>query len=200
MEKSRAGIFIITDNNCKFAVKEELNMNSFKELAQLRRSHRTYTDEPVSDEYVRTVLRAALMSPTAMGLRKWRFVVTDNKDRIQALAGVRPAGSQFVGGAPIVIAVLGEPEEQAKWIEDCSIAAVTMQYQAEDLGLGTCWCQIRGSESVEAGVTAEQKVREILNIPENYSVLCLIAVGHSADERKPQNEEALKWDQVSYVH
>lgn len=175
-------------------------MNSFKELVMMRRSHRIYTNEPVSDEYVRTILRAALMSPTAMGLRKWRFVVTDNKGKIQELAGVRPAGSQFVGGAPVVIAVLGEPEEQAKWIEDCSIAAVTMQYQAEDLGLGTCWCQIRGSESVEAGVTAEQKVRSILNIPKKYSVLCLIAVGHPADERKPQNEEALKWDQVNYVH
>lgn len=140
------------------------------------------------------------MSPTAMGLRKWRFVVTDNKEKIKELADVRPAGSQFVEEAPVVIAVLGEPEGQAKWIEDCSIAAVTMQYQAEDLGLGTCWCQIRGSESVEAGVTAEQKVREILNIPEKHSVLCLIAVGHPADKRKPQNEEALKWEQVSYVH
>ena len=50
-------------------------MDSFKELARARRSHRIYTDEPVSDEYVRTILRAALMSPTAKGLRKWRFVV-----------------------------------------------------------------------------------------------------------------------------
>ncbi len=175
-------------------------MNSFKELARMRRSHRVYTDEPVSEEHVRTVLRATLMSPSAMGLRKWRFVVTDNKGTIRKLAGVRPAGSEFVGGAPVVIAVLGEPENQPKWIEDCSIASVTMQYQAEDLGLGTCWCQIRGSESTEAGVTAEQKVRAILNIPEKYSVLCLVAVGHPADERKPQNEDALKWDQVSYVH
>ena len=44
-------------------------MDSFKELARARRSHRIYTDEPVSDEYVRTILRAALMSPTAKGLR-----------------------------------------------------------------------------------------------------------------------------------
>lgn len=174
-------------------------MNSFKELARMRRSHRDYTDAPVGKDEVKTILSAALMSPTAMGLRKWRFVVTDNKEKIQALAGVRPAGSQFVGGVPVVIAVLGDPAEQSKWIEDCSIAAVTMQYQAEDLGLGTCWCQIRGSESVEAGVTAEQKVRAVLNIPEKYSVLCLIAVGHPADVRKPQNEDALKWDQVSYV-
>lgn len=64
-------------------------MDSFKELAQARRSHRIYTDEPVSDEYVRTILRAALMSPTAKGLRKWRFVVTDNKEKIEDLAGIR---------------------------------------------------------------------------------------------------------------
>ena len=174
-------------------------MNSFRELAQMRRSHRIYTGEPVSDEYVRTILRAALMSPTAKGLRKWRFVVTDNKEKIEDLAGIRTAGSQFLAGAPVVIAVLGEPGEEM-WVEDCSIAAVSMQYQAEDLGLGSFWCHIRGRESKEAGVTAEQKVRAILNIPEKYSVLCLIAVGHPADERKPQNEEALKWDQVSYVH
>ena len=175
-------------------------MNSFKELAQMRRSHRFYTDEPVSDEYVRTIIRAALMSPTAKGLRKWRFVVTDNKKKIEELSGVRPAGSQFLAGAPVVIAVLGDPQEQEMWIEDGSIAAVSMQYQAEDLGLGSCWCHIRGRESKDAGVTAEQKVREILDIPEKYSVLCLIAVGHPADERKPQNEDALKWDQVRYVH
>lgn len=172
----------------------------FKELVRSRRSHRTYTEASVGEEEVRTILRAALMSPSAMGQRKWRFVVTDNKEAIRKLAGVRPAGSEFVGGSSVAIAVLGEPEDQPKWIEDCSIAAVTMQYQAEDLGLGTCWCQIRGSESTEAGVSAEQKVREILSIPEKYSVLCLIAVGHPADERKPQNEDALKWDQVSYVH
>lgn len=175
-------------------------MNSFKELAQARRSHRIYTDEPVSDEYVRTILRAALMSPTAKGLRKWRFVVTDNKEKIEELAGIRTAGSQFLDGAPVVIAVLGEPREQELWIEDGAIAAVSMQYQAEDLGLGSCWCHVRGRNSKEAGVSAEEKVREILGIPAECSVLCLIAVGHPADERKPQDEDALKWDRVSYVH
>ena len=111
-------------------------MNSFKELAQTRRSHRIYTDEPVGDEYVRTILRAALMSPTAKGLRKWRFVVTDNKEKIEDLAGIRTAGSQFLAGAPVVIAVLGEPGEQEMWVEDCSIAAVSMQYQAEESWTG----------------------------------------------------------------
>lgn len=177
-----------------------MNMDSFKELARLRRSHRVFTDIPVSEEEIRTIIMAALMSPTAKGLRRWRFAVTENKAKIKALSEIRQAGSQFVATAPVVIAVLGEPGEQEMWVEDGSIAAVTMQYQAEDLGLGSCWCQIRGRDSKETGVTAEDKAREILDMPGKYSVLCLIAVGHPADERKPQNEEALKWDHVSYVH
>ena len=39
-------------------------------------------------------------------------------------------------------------------------------------------------------------VRGILDIPDNYSVLCIIAFGHKADERKPQNEDKLKWENV----
>lgn len=175
-------------------------MNSFNELARRRRSHRAFSDAAVSEDEIKTIIAAALMSPTAKGLRKWRFVVTDNKDRIKELSEIRPAGSQFVAGAPVVIAVLGDPEEQEMWVEDGSIAAVTMQYQAEDLGLGSCWCHIRGRGSKVEGVSAEERVKAILNIPEKYSVLCLIAVGHPTDERKPQNEDALKWDQVSYVH
>lgn len=44
-------------------------MNSFKELARQRRSHRKYTEEPVSQEDLKTVLSAALMAPTGKGLR-----------------------------------------------------------------------------------------------------------------------------------
>ncbi|MGN0201450.1 MAG: nitroreductase family protein [Candidatus Cryptobacteroides sp.] len=171
-------------------------MNSFKDLAQQRRSHRQYTEEPVSQEELRTVLRAALMSPTGMGLRKWSFAVTSDKSRIEALSRVRTHGSAFLAEAPTVIAVMGSPAEQEMWVEDGSIAAVSMQYQAEDLGLGTCWCQIRGRESTVEGVSADSLVREILGIGEDRSVLCLIALGHPRDERKPQNEEALKWEQV----
>jgi Nitroreductase len=174
-------------------------MESFKELARIRRSHRKYTDEAVSEDDLKTVLRAALMSPSAKGLRKWSFVVTRDKEKIEALSGVRPGGSAFIAGAPAVIAVLGTPEENDMWIEDGSIAAVSMQYQAADLGLGTCWCQIRSRASVKENVSADEMVHSILGIDSTKSVLCLIALGHACDERKPQDEDALKWDQVTYA-
>ncbi len=125
-------------------------------------------------------------------------MVTRDPERISGLGGIRPAGSAFISGAAAVIAVLGEPAAQEMWIEDCAIAAVTMQYMAEDIGLGSCWCQVRGRESCDEGVSAEDKVKLILGIKDEYSVLCLVGLGHPTDVRKPQDESALKWDQVEW--
>ncbi len=173
-------------------------MESFEELSRRRRSHRKFSGEPVPEEDLRTIIAAALKAPTARGLRKWHFVVTTDRDKIQGLGNIRPMGSSFLTGASAVIAVLGEPASQELWIEDGAIAAVSMQYQAEDLGLGSCWCQVRGRTSNEEGVTAEEQVRRILGIGEEYSVLCLIGVGYPTDERKPQDPGNYKWDQVEW--
>ena len=45
-------------------------------------------------------------------------------------------GSQFLKDAPLAIVVLGDPMQNDCWVEDGSIAAISMQYQAEELGLG----------------------------------------------------------------
>ena len=41
----------------------------FKELVQMRRSHRKFTEEEINGEDVKTILRAGLMSPTSKGQR-----------------------------------------------------------------------------------------------------------------------------------
>jgi nitroreductase len=104
-------------------------------------------------------------------------------------------GAELLAGAPLAIAVLGDAETSDAWIEDASVAATMMLLQAEDLGLGACWVQVRERKDAE-GRDAEDNVRRLLSIPSKYRVLCLIAVGHKGAERKPQNEERLKWEKV----
>ena len=135
------------------------------------------------------------MSPTSKGLRVWQFVVIDDKTDLVRLSEVKSMGCSFVAGAPLVVAVLGDDKEDDCWVEDGSIAAFAMQLQAEDLGLGSCWVQIRGRATAD-GESSEELVRGILDIPSHLRVLCLVAFGHAADERKPQDEERLKWEQV----
>lgn len=170
-------------------------MKEFKDLAQMRRSHRKFTAQEIDAEDVRLILRAGLMSPTSKGQRAWQFVVVDDKVDIEKIADAKDLGSQFLKEAPLAIVVLDDPTQNDCWIEDGSIAAISMQYQAEDLGLGSCWIQMRG-RGLSDGTTADTVIRGVLDIPENLCVLCVLAVGHKADERKPQNEDKLKWENV----
>lgn len=170
-------------------------MTDFNKIVQTRRSHRSFTDEEISADDVRIILRAALMSPTSKGRRAWQFVVVDDKLAIEKLADAKNSGAQFLREAPLAVVVLGAPQENDCWIEDGSIAAVSMQYQAEELGLGSCWAQMRG-RGLSDGTSADEVIRGVLSIPEDLSVLCVVGFGHKATELRPQDEEKLKWENV----
>ena len=170
-------------------------MTDFKELVKTRRSHRKFSSEEIAPEAVQLIMRAALMSPTSKSQRAWQFVVVDDKTDIEKLADAKNLGSQFMKGAPLAVVVLGDPIQNDCWVEDGSIAAISMQYQAEELGLGSCWVQMRG-RGLDDGTPADEVIRGILDIPANYNVLCVVAFGHYIDERKPQNEDNLKWENV----
>lgn len=184
----------VAENNIYSSIITQ-KMTNFKDLAQLRRSHRKFTEEEISPEDVQAILRAALMSPTSKSQRAWQFVVVEDKLDINKLADAKDLGSQFMKGAPLAIVVLGDPQQNDCWIEDGSIAAISMQYQAEELGLGSCWVQMRG-RGLADGTPADEVIRGVLDIPSNLNTLCIIAFGHKADERKPQNEDNLKWENV----
>ena len=81
------------------------------------------------------------------------------------------------------------------WVEDASIASIYMQLQAEDLGLGSCWCQIRNREREDESGAGEY-VRRLLDIPYQMEVLSIIGFGHKAQERKPFDESRLQWEKV----
>ena len=173
-------------------------MKQFLELVVNRRSHRKFTDEIVSEEHIQQLLDAALMAPTSKGLHSYSFCVVENKELLVRLSQAKAMGSQFVADAKSAIVVMAEPEISDVWIEDASTAAMTMLYQAEDLGLGACWVQIRERQDAN-GVDSESIVRDILALPENKRVVCLIALGHKGMERKGQNLEkiaALKAEKV----
>lgn len=167
----------------------------FKDLVQKRRSIRKYTEEELTPEEVQTILRAGLMSPTSKSSRAWHFVVVDKKELIERISQCKSAGAEFVKGAPLAVVVLMDTQQTDVWVEDASIAAVSMQYQAADLGLGSCWAQIR-FRSQEDGTPATEVLRELLGFPAEYEAECVIAFGHPAIERKPQDEDKLKWESV----
>ena len=168
----------------------------FKDIVQKRRSIRRFTEQELSPEQTQAILRAALMSPTSKSTRAWRFIVVDDKPLLHHLAICKNMGADFLNDAPLAVLVLMDTNATDVWVEDASIAAVTMQYQATELGLGSCWAQLR-LRGQEDGTSADEYLRSIFNYPENYVAECLIAFGYPAIERKLQDEDKLKWEAVS---
>jgi nitroreductase len=81
------------------------------------------------------------------------------------------------------------------WIEDASIAALVIQLQSHDLGLGSCWVQVYNREK-EDGLTAEEYIRRLLDVPAHYAVLNVVSIGYSDEERKPYDEEKLAYEKI----
>jgi len=152
-----------------------------KEAIKKRQSIRDYQDKPVPEEKLTRVLEAARLAPSANNMQPWKFVVVTDSKRRQELA--RAANSQtFVGQAPMVIAAVAtEPESIMssgipRYAVDVAIAVDHMTLAAVDEGLGTCWI----------GAFSQQKVKEILNIPDKYRVVALLPLGF------PRAETAIK--------
>ena len=170
-------------------------MTSFHDLLINRRSIRRYTDEPVAADDVRLILEAGLMAPTSKSSRSWQFIAVDDKDMLQRLAQCKPMGAAPIAACPLAIVVVGDSTKSDPWIEDASVAAIMMQLQAADPGLGSCWIQVRGRMTADQTLS-EEYVAELLGIPEHLNTLCIITIGHKDEQRKPIDPSRLEWEKV----
>ena len=174
---------------------EENNMKNFSELIKNRRSMRKFTDEELTQDEVVVLMKAALMSPSSKRSNSWQFVVIDDKEVLKELSHCKEQASSFIADAALAIVVMADPLASDVWIEDASIASIFMQLQAEDLGLGSCWCQIRNRQT-EQEEDASQYIRGLLNIPYQLEVLSIIGFGYKEQPSKPFDESRLQWEKI----
>ncbi len=170
-------------------------MENFHQLVVDRRSIRRYKDTEIEPEKIKTILEAGLLSPTSKSKRAWQFVAVEDKATLARLKECKAAGAVSLGNCQVAVVVAVDTTQSDAWIEDASVAAIIMQLQAEDLGLGSCWVQVRGRFTAD-GVPAEDVVQECLGIPEHVTPVCIVTLGYKDEERKPQNVEKLKWENV----
>lgn len=167
----------------------------FMSLIRERRSVRSFQDKPVEPEKTALIIEAALRSPSSRGLNPWEFIVVRDKDMLAALSACKPHGATFLKNAPLGIVVLADPARCDVWVEDASIAATYIQLAAESLGLKSCWIQIR-KRLFDADLSARDRVSELLGIPANLDVECIIAVGYPDEHPAGHLRESLRFDKV----
>ena len=167
----------------------------FHDMLFTRHSIRKYIDEPIDGEHVKLLLEAALLAPSGKSVRPWEFVVVEDKEVLAKMSECRPFGSGPVAKCKLAIVVCGDPGKTDVWVEDCTIAATYIQLQAEALGLGSCWIQMRGRFDKDNNDSADL-IRELLDIPGEQQVECIIVLGHKDEVRRPVDPDKLLWEKV----
>lgn len=163
-------------------------------LLKKRRSIRKYEDKRIEKEKIAQIVQGALLSPSSRGLNPWEFIIVEDRTLLERLSHSKP-GSSFLKNAQLGIVVLGNSSRSDVWIEDTSIASAIIQLTVESMGLGSCWIQIRKRNHTE-GKTAENYVREILNIPDSINVLSIISIGYPDEIKEAHKEEDLDYEKV----
>lgn len=167
------------------------------ELLMNRRSIRKYKEQSIEKEKIQKLLQGALTSPSGKKIQPWELMVVDDREKLESLGKSRGGASRPLSLAPLAIVVLANPDATDVWIEDASIISVVIQLMAQSLDLGSCWIQVRERMSIDDR-TVDEYVKEILDIPENYIVESMVAIGYPDEEKSPHKEEELPYDKVHY--
>ncbi|MDR0815322.1 MAG: nitroreductase family protein [Bacteroidales bacterium] len=159
----------------------------FLDFLNERQSVRAYSDAPVETEKLERCLEAARISPSACNAQPWKFVVVDNPELKDQIAGHTTAGrlvpmNHFTRQAPILVIVVRENpnltskigsviKDKPYTLMDIGMAALQFCLQATAEGLGTCIM----------GWFNEKKVKELLHIPKSKRAELIITLGYAAD-------------------
>lgn len=168
------------------------------ELLRRRRSIRKFTDQPVEKEKLDILVEAMLRSPSSRGLNPWQFVLVTDGETIRKLASSKAHGSSFVAGAPLAVVICADPEKSDVWVEDASIASLIVHLQATDLGLGSCWVQIRNRDH-DGQTRAEDYVRDTLDLDRSLAVEAIVAIGYEGESKQGRTADTLLYERISYL-
>jgi nitroreductase len=159
------------------------------DVFQQRRSVRKYKSDPVPQEHILKIIDAARMAPTSGNQQPWKFLIVQDKNKINELkeACIKEAFEQnenpdssfkerITGifsnylSAPVYIVILTDNNSKYPsynhW--DGPLAAGYLLLAARALGYGTVFITDAISEKV---------TKKVLQIPDNYTRVCITPLG-----------------------
>ena len=154
-----------------------------------RKSVRSYTAEPVPDEMIEQMLRAAMAAPSAKNVQPWEFVVIRERATLDTLAS-RLKYAKMLAGAPLAIIVCAQTENTHPdgsvsvnifWEQDAAAATENLLLAAEALGLGAVWTA--ASDPERSAI-----VKDVIAMPHNVQPLCVIPIGFPASNEQPKDK------------
>lgn len=186
------GLFIAP----KLFAEENHASDSFFEIVKSRRSVRKFKPDPIPEEHLTKILRAASQAPTSGNQQPWKFLVVKDRKKIDGLKEVciqksierykegnnpsneeieqrQKRAEQYYGdylSAPVYVIVLTDKNSQYPSYNhyDGPLAVANLILASRALGYGTVFC----TDSINADIT-----KEYFNIPDNFIRVCITPIG-----------------------
>ena len=172
----------------------------FKQVVSRRRSTRKFLPTPVEREKLQRIVDAALVAPTSRNTRSTRFFIVQDRATLERMSQMRDYGSAFMKDAQAAIVVMGDKNASDLWLDNCAITATILQLAVVDEGLASCWVHVNDRPCLKdepEGAKADDYLRNLLGLSDNYGILCAVALGYSDFEPKPlppyEGEERVMW-------
>ncbi len=158
----------------------------FYETIEKRNSANKCSSEPIDKESLSRMINAAMRSPSWKDNTSYKFILVDDsalKEKIsETILNDTEEMKEALKQAPLIAVVIGNPAESGiiegkeYYLVDGAIAMQQLMLAATSEGYGTCWL----------GCMDEEKIREALEIPEQYKVIGMTPIG-KAEDYKPTN-------------
>ena len=153
------------------------------EAIMSRHSVRAYTDEPITDAELKTILDAAVSGPCCVNAQDWDFIVVRDKETLNKMADANGRPADVLRKADVGILICGNldrafPPAKDYWIIDGAIAGENMTLAAWELGIGSVWL---GTYPQMDRVENQAK---LFGLPESIIPHSVIAFGHLDPEEK----------------
>ena len=152
-----------------------------------------YKEEPISDEIIETLLKAAFSAPSARNSQPWHFYVITNREVLVQLSKFSRY-SYPLEKAPLGIVVcadISNPKNFDYAQQDCSAATENILIQAKELNIGSCWLGCYPNEE------RCEYIANILNTPSHIQPLWAISLGYIDEEIRIKD----KWndEKIAYI-
>ena len=150
-----------------------------------RVSTRQFTDQPIPEDVLHTILEAGMAGPSAVNVRPWSFVVVRDKDMLNRMADGNGRAAEPLRRATLGVLVCGDLQRAFDrapdyWVIDGTIACQNMILAAHAMGVGSVWL---GTWPQQEKMQAQ---KALFDLPEHIVPHSIIAFGYPAGDMKVQ--------------
>jgi len=141
------------------------------EAIRLKRAIREFSDQPLSEDEVQSILNAGRRAQSSKNSQPWHFIAIQDKETLDKLSNLGQYAGHLAGAALGIAIITPHPDERFSIMFDAGQAASYMQLAARELGIGSCLATIYEAE----------KARQLLGFPGDLHIRIAISFGYPVD-------------------